>query len=143
MTGLIIILLLMYIISLLFGYVLAFSQATQTIGKSISSDDIAAGFQDAITPPWFTKLAACTYLLTTGGCIFCLYRFGSLAVVGFFIVFHLNRIIISKIDSNHFRNLIIHSMSNRYTDYIKDGDRPRASAIGDLLERLGAHVHAA
>jgi len=132
----------LYIVSFLFGYVLVFSGATFLIGKSINFTDSKTGFQDAITPRWYTNLALFTYLIAVpASVIYGFIKYGWLAGIGvivgliFFTVLNII-ILLPKKDSEHFRALIIQSMMRRYADYLRDHDEFRASAIKDLLERL-------
>ena len=48
---------LMYLDSLAVGYVLAFTGATLSIGRALSTAGTPTGFQDAITPPRFSTVA--------------------------------------------------------------------------------------
>jgi hypothetical protein len=135
----------MYFISLLLGYELAFVKATLTIGRSISDTDSPRGFQDAITPPWSTKLGIITYVVALGGVGYGFYKYGWLAgiriTVGILFVVSLNKVILlPKSDSEHFRRLIIQSMISRYADYVKSNDKLRASAIKTLLEKMDIPV---
>jgi hypothetical protein len=132
----------MYFASLAFAYVLAFTGAALSIGMSLSDADNPTGYQDAITPPGFGIFVIVIYIICAGGLIYGNWQFGWLAGIGAIIAFvcmvALNKVIIlPKSDSEHFRNIIIHSMLNRHADYLKAGDTLRASAMGMLLEKLG------
>ena len=136
----------MYLISLIFGYVLAFTGATLAIGRSLNNDETPTGYQDAITPPRFTSFALLVYSLSLGSIIFGFYVFGWIialtAVVGLFVGAAANQaLILPKSDNQHFRNLIIHSMMNRHADYLKSGDTIRALAMAKLIEKLGIPVN--
>ena len=136
----------MYLASLALGYVLAFTGATLSIGRSLSDAGTPTGYQDAITPPGFSTFAIVVYTICAGGLIYGFWRFGWLAgigtIVAFLLVVAINKVIIlPKSDSGHFRNIIIHSMINRHANFLKAGDTLRAAAIGMLLEKLGMPVN--
>ncbi len=144
--SMIIYLLFMYLASLAFGYVLGFTEATLSIGRSLSDAGTPTGYQDAITPPRFSTIAFSVYALCLGGIIFGFWQFGWIAgfgiTLGFFVTVAINRVLIlPKKDSEHFRRLIVHSMSNRHADYLKSGDALRASTMAELLEKLGIPVN--
>lgn len=135
----------MYLASLALGYVLAFTAATLTIGKSLSDASTSTGYQDAITPPRFSTFAIAVYVICAGGLIYGFCTFGWLLglgiAIGFFFVVVLNKLfILPKSDSELFRKIIIRSMLNRHANYLKAGDTLRASAMGMLLEKLGIPV---
>jgi len=135
----------MYIISLLLGYELAFTQATLMIGRSISDTDSKTGYQDAITPPWSTNLGLAIYVVTAGGVVYGFIKYGWLVglgiIVGFLFLMSLNKVILlPKKDSEHFRRIITGSMIRRYANYLRDGDELRASAMKTLLEKLDIPV---
>lgn len=138
----------MYFISLALGYILAFTSTTLIIGRSLSDTDTTTGtgYQDAITPPLLSKLAIVVYIICVAGLIFGFWRFGLFIgfgiIIGFFFVVALNKVLIlPKSDSEHFRNIIIRSMIKRHADYLRDNDTIRASAIGQLLDKLGTPIN--
>lgn len=139
--NMIIYLIFMYLASLAFGCVLRFTEATLSIGRSLSNAGTPTGYQDAITPPRFSTIAFSVYAWCLGGIIFGFWQFGWIAgfgiTLGFFVTVAINRVLIlPKKDSKHFRRLIVHSMSNRHADYLKSGDTLRASIMAELLEEL-------
>lgn len=123
------------------AYVLRFSEATLSLGRELSDADSQTGFQDAITPPWQTKVAFAVY----ASCIFVIgvawesrgwmYGVGALAAIllGAMVI----RRFLPHPDSEHFRKIILASMSSRYANYVRDGDLTRASAMKLLLDRAG------
>ena len=136
----------MYFASLALGYVLAFTGATLSIGRSLSDAGTPTGYQDAITPPRFSTFAIAVYIICAGGLIYGFWRFGWLAWIGTTIAFvfmvPLNKVIIlPKSEGEHFRKIIIHSMINRHANYLKAGDTVRTSAMSMLLEKLGMPVN--
>jgi hypothetical protein len=104
------------------------------------------GYQDAVTPPRFSNFAIAVYLASFAGVVYGWWQFGwlfGLAVtVGFFIMVILNKLILlPRSDSEHFRKIVVHSMINRHANYLKSGDMLRASAMAELLEKLGIPVN--
>jgi hypothetical protein len=135
-------LIVMYVISLALGYVLAFTQATLSMGRSLSDAGTATGYQDAITPPKFSPIALLVYAVCVGGAIFGVWAFGWLAGLGaalaLLIATAVNiAVVLPGSNSEHFRKLIILSMINRHADYLKSGDTLRASVMAELLEKAG------
>lgn len=137
----------MYFVSLVLGYILAFTNTTLIIGKSLSDTDTntGTGYQDAITPPLFSKSAILVYIISIVGLIFGFWRFGLFRgfgiIIGFFFVVALNKVLIlPKSGSEHFRNIIIRSMIKRHADYLRDNDTIRASAMSYLLDKLGIPI---
>jgi len=135
----------MYLVSLAFGYDLAFTQTTLAIGKSLSDTGTGTGYQDAITPPPFSTFGILVYVVALAGVIYGFWAFGwltGLAVaIGLVVAARLNMVLIlPKINDEHFRRLIIHSMINRHADYLKAGDTLRASVMAELLAKLGVPV---
>lgn len=136
----------MYLASLALSYEVAFTGATLSIGRSLSDAGTPRGYQDAITPPYSTTLAILVYAFSIGGIIYGVWAFGWLTglgvAVGLFVAMVINGALITpKSDSQHFRNLIMHSMVNRHADYLKSGDALRASVMAELLEKLGVPVN--
>jgi hypothetical protein len=135
----------MYFVSLALGYVIAFTEATLSIGRSLSGAGTGTGYQDAITPPQFSTFAIAIYIISAGGLIFGFWKYGWLTgfgvTIGFYFVVVLNKVLIlPKSDNEHFRNIIIRSMIRRHANYLKANDTLRASAISLLLEKLGLPV---
>ena len=59
----------------------------------------------------------------------------------FFILVSINKLVLlPKSDGEHFRNLILRSLFNRYALFMKSGDTLRAQATAALLEKLGVPV---
>jgi len=138
-------LVLMYIASLVLGYVLAFNGATLSIGRSLGDAGTPTGYQDAITPPRFSTFALLVYGVCLLGLALGFWRFGWLTgigvALGFFFMVILNKVFfLPKSNSEHFRRLIIHSMIKRHADYLKTGDNFRASAMAELLQKMSIPV---
>lgn len=132
---------LLYLISLALGYVLAFTEATLALGRSLSDTDSSTGYQDAITPPYFSKLAILVYIGAFAGIAYVWWQYGwptgLVVTAGFFVITVVNKLLLlPKNESDHFRQIITRSMINRYADYVKSGDELRASAMVHLLNKL-------
>lgn len=135
----------MYLVSLALGYVLAFTQTTLAIGKSLSDAGTPRGYQDTVTPPQFGRLAILIYALSLGGVIYGFWEYGWLVGLGFFVALFFATavniaLILPKINGTHFRNIVVHSMINRYADYLKSNDTLRTSIMAELLTKLGIPV---
>ena len=137
-------------VALWFGVVVAavslaynarFSGATLSFGRALSDTSSGTGYQDAVTPPWQTKFVLIVYGLVLAVLALSWYGFGVgraiatllVLILGSFVAYFL----VPKQDSNHFRRLIIVSMSRRYADYVRDGDSVRADAMKMLLRKAG------
>lgn len=135
----------LWFVSLLFSYSIMFNRATLDIGKSISDTDSSTGYQDAITPPWSTKLMLVSFVVSIGTVISGWYQYGWLIgiaiTISYLVLVQINiAVLLPKRRSNHFRHLIIRSMMIRYADFVKTGDIMRASAMAALLEKLDVPV---
>ena len=109
-----------FLVALALDYVLEFTHTTLSIGRSLSDAGTATGYQDAITPPQFSRIAIAVYIICAGGLIFGFWRYGWLVglgvTVGFFVVVVLGKaLILPKSGSDHFRNIIIGFMIRRHT----------------------------
>jgi hypothetical protein len=66
------------------------------------------------------------------------WQIGLGIILGFFFLVAISQgLLLPQSGSEHYRWLILSSMGNRYADYMKSGDQVRASAMGDLLKKLG------
>ena len=139
-------LIMMYVISLALGYVLAFTQSTLEMGRTLSDAGTTTGYQDAITPPRFSAYALLIYAVSLGSIIYGIWWFGLIVGlgtgVGLFIAAGINiALVLPKINSKHFRNVIVHSMIKRHAVYLKSGDALRASVLAELLVKSGVPVN--
>lgn len=127
-----------------FRYVLQFTGATLALGRVLADSQSGTGFQDAITPPIFTKIAISTYLCTLIllGTAFATLgpTFGLLSIAVFSLVAFCAGFFMPRVNSKHFVHQIFRSMSNRYADYVRDGDPPRADAMRQLLEKAAVQL---
>ena len=131
--------------SALLAYALSLNGATLFIGKSVSSTNSATGFQDAITPPWSTKVAILAYLVSIVvigyGWYLNSWIVAIIITLSFFVLVAINKnVIIPKSDSEYFKRIIMNSMMQRYANCVKSGDSVRATAVAMLLAKLGAPV---
>jgi hypothetical protein len=116
-----------------------FSRATLQLGRELSDSKSGTGYQDAITPPWQTKLALFVYIgsVATVGIIWWklgwVSGFGCSALIIFGSL--LAKLILPKPTSDHYKGQIIRSMCSRYADFVRDGDSIRANAMKQLLAK--------
>jgi hypothetical protein len=105
-----------------------------------------ADFRALLLPPWETNFALVAHIavLSVLGVVFWKlgWKSGLLAVLVTLVVSIVVRRWLPSPESQHFRHLILRSMSNRYADYIRNGDTVRAHAMKNLLQRAGVHPHA-
>ena len=57
-----------------------------------------------------------------------------------FIVAAFSRFVLPKLDSDFFKKIVLRSLMNRYANFVRSGDKVRAKASAELLERLGYPV---
>jgi len=135
----------LYLVALAFGYELRFTEATLFIGRALSGTSRGTGCQDAITSPASSYVAFGVYGLALLVLVFGFFQYGFLiglaALVGFYVLVSLNRILLlPRRDSPHFLAIVTKSMIRRHADYMRDGDKLRAAAMADLLQRAGISV---
>lgn len=132
------------IVSAILAYQLRFTESTKYNGVRIAKDDSNTGLQNAITPPMSSNLGLLVYALTIcflGYCFYSLgWKYGIAFLFGLFVCTALVGVFLPKPESNHFYNIIIRSLMNRYANYKKTGDSVRASAIKDILNRFDIEV---
>jgi hypothetical protein len=129
-----------------FAYTMQFSGVTLQFGRALAGEDSGTGYQDAITPPWQTKLALIVYLgsFTIIGAIWWKLGWasglGALALI--LVGSSLAKIVLPKPAGPHYKNLIMQSMCSRYADFVTNGDSMRADAMKELLVRAGINPDA-
>jgi len=133
------------LVGLAFAYELRFTEATLHMGRALSGSGSKSAFQDAITPPLSSYLAFGVYGLSITVIVFGCFQhslwIGRLALIIFYVIVLLNRVfLLPKPASPHFRNIIIRSMIGRHANYLRDGDKLRAGAMADLLQRAGVPI---
>jgi hypothetical protein len=128
-------------------YMLAMSQGCLFIGRAISTDDSKTGFQDAITPPWSTRLTLGIYALSVALTVFAFWLGGPsfAGVIAFALIAFVffSGYVIPKPNSGHWVRLVYRSMVNRTADYAKAGDTTRADAASTLTRRIAEHFQGA
>lgn len=130
-------------ILLAFGlaYTLKIAESALVLGRQLSGEFTGTGYQDAISPPWATKLAMCVYAGMPLLFIFAVATQGwGSAAVTLAIIFLGGWVagrVLPQASSPHFLGLIHRSMISRYADYVRDGDALRADAMKDLLITAG------
>ena len=133
--------LLAVIMAFALAYTMQFTAATLSMGRELSSADSPTGFQDAITPPWQSKLALLVYLSSVVVVGIIWWRLGWLSALGgaALILFgsSIAKLALPKPTGNHYRRLLMNYMISRYADYVRDGDVIRADAMKHLLIKAG------
>ena len=129
------------ILGLLVRYMVALSQGCLFIGKAISDGQSKTGFQDAITPPLATGVAALLYALSVALIVFAFWheglRDGSLAAFSLVFWIFVGGFIVPKPNSGHWVRMVFRSIVKRTADYAKAGDVMRAEPAGMLAKRIG------
>jgi len=130
---------------LAFGYKLRFTEATLTMGRALSGNGSKTGLQNAITPPFSSYLGFAAYGLVVVVIGFGFYQYGFwiglLSAFVFYVIVALNQVFLfPRSDSQHFRTIILSSMIRRHANYLRDGDKLRAGAMADLLQRAGVPI---
>lgn len=123
------------------AYTMQFTTATLTMGRELAGSTTKRGFQDAITPPWQTRLALVVYVGIPIVAVAMWWRIGwpsALAgMVAIFVGSLVARFIVPQALGGHYQRLILQSMIARYANYVRDGDVLRAEAMKQLLTRAG------
>lgn len=123
------------------AYTMQFGASTLAMGRVLSGENTGTGYQDAITPTWYTKLATCVYM----GAVILFgvmawqvgwgSAFGSLGIIFFGTM--MAKLVLPQVGSSHFVNQISRSMLSRYANYVREGDTLRAEAMKELLIAAG------
>jgi hypothetical protein len=129
------------VLGLIYRYQLGLVSACKTVGVQISSSGTKTGFQDAITPPVSSNLMFLMWALIIALLIYAVFGFGwhtfGIAAAMFLVASLLAGVsFVPKPDSSHYVRLIYISMINRYADYVKTGDKIRADAMKELIDRV-------
>jgi hypothetical protein len=131
-----------------FRYSLQLTQATLRVGVAIAPPEFVAmnktGLQDAVTPPRSSNIFFAEIALTLGLIVWLWYAFGLPHGVLGALLFFMSGVVagatyLPKPDSRHFVMLIFASLSRRYANYERDADKPRASAMRQVLDRFVLH----
>ena len=125
----------MFLLSIAFGYDLAFTEATKRLGRSLVDSQEGRGVQN-----WATGFGLTTYGLCIGGVAYGWYSYGGVlaisVAIGLFFAVRLNQRFLPKPKGDHFRRLIVRSLLNRYANYERHGDNIRPAAVGALIDKL-------
>ena len=134
-----------FTLSILTRIILGFINYTKSLGLELSNEKDGTGFQNAITPPWFSTLALIIYGLSiffivsgfhkysiTTGFLYLGVYFITLVIVGA-ILFRPNTL--SPL-AKPFYHIVLNSIVNRHANYIKKNDKIRADAMKIVLDRF-------
>ena len=128
------------------AYIMQFSRATLQFGRALAENESGTGFQDAITPPWQTKLALIVYAGSFAIIGVVWWKLGwpsGLGAIALILVgSSLAKLVLPKPSGPHYKNLILQSMCSRYADFVRNGDSVRADAMKELLIRFGINPEA-
>jgi hypothetical protein len=132
-------------LALALAYSLQFTAATLMMGRALSGSASGPGFQDAITPPWKTRIDLVLHaaILCTIGLGWWLKGplQGVLVLLSVLIGAMLVRRLFPAPDAEYYRMVVIRSMSRRYADFVRSGESVRAGAMGMLLRNAGVDVN--
>jgi len=132
------------ILAFAFAYSLQFTAATLMMGRALSDSESGTGFQDAITPPWKTRIDLGIYAAILGAIGLGGWWKGPWDAVLILLSILIGAMVVRRLfpapDSAHYRTLVIRSMSWRYANFVKHGDTVRAGVMGMLLRKAGADV---
>lgn len=127
--------------ALALAYVRQLRDANLAVVRALSTSTSETGVQDLVTPPWLPNLARGTYGLVIVIAVVSWFFHGVIgclvAIALIFIGAVIWRRSLPPADSEHFKRLIVSSMSERYANYLRSGDTTRASTMKVLLSRAG------
>jgi hypothetical protein len=130
-----------FVLSLGLAYAIVFSEVTLALGRTLGNDAPGRGYQDAVTPPWQARFGLLVYVLTLVLIALSWYEFGIGRGLGTILLLFAGSIVWRRVlprsHSSHYLKLIVVSMSRRYADWVRCGDRVRAAAMGELLGKMG------
>lgn len=127
------------VLAIWFQFGLSLTAATLRIGRVLADTNSGTGYQDAITPPFSTKLTiACWFIILCF--IYYMYAYGSkndaiiAAVIFISTTFFSKVIFIPEATSPFWIQMIFRSLLTRAANYEKTGEYMRAEAAKELLE---------
>jgi len=132
-------------IAVAYRYLVEQTQAARLIGIKLASSDFLRvnknGHQDAVSIPEANKWFFLSMALLLGGLAWLAFGFGWWAALAGLLTAYGSSTIaqvlfLPKKDSQHFFMQIFGSMSRRYADFERDGDKERAKAMRYLLDRI-------
>jgi hypothetical protein len=105
-----------------FAYTMQFSGATLQLGRELADTSSGTGYQDAITPPWQTKLALFVYAASVVIIGIICWKLGWASGLGRLVLIlfgsSLAKLALPKPTSSHYKGLILRSMCSRYADFV-------------------------
>ena len=132
------------ILSLGVAYAITFGEVTRALGSSLSDEPAGRGYQDAVTPPWQTWFSLLAYVLALVVIALSWREFGFGRAVNTVTVFFAATLVWRRVlpegHSTHYLKLILTSMTRRYANWVRSGDRVRAPTMAELLHRMGLDV---
>jgi len=130
-----------FILSLGIAYAIIFSEVTRALGSSLSDEPAGRGYQDAVTPPWQTWFSLLAYVLALVVIALSWYEFGIGRAVNTVTVLFAATVVWRRVlpegHSTHYLKLILTSMTRRYANWVRSGDRVRAATMAELLGKIG------
>jgi hypothetical protein len=130
-------------VAVAFRYALEETQAARFVGMALASPEYLRinrnGFRDAVSIPQARKWFFLLFGLFVGGLALLVVGYGWLwALAGLFGAFLSSALaqvwFLPRRDSRHFLMRFFASMSRRFADFERDGDKQRAIAIKHLLD---------
>jgi len=135
--------LLILVVGLLGAYTMNFQKTTLALGKKLASDNplLPTGFQDAITPKMQTARNIIYPILILAvfvyGIIFFKWYWGiGFAVLTFFIVIPILKLILPRAGSDFYKEKIKKALLKRQAQYRKAGDIDKETAVNEILSRF-------
>ena len=138
-----ILIVLILVTGLLGAYTMNFQQTTLALGRKLVSDNpsLPTGYQDAITPKMQTARNIIWPILIVVvffyGLIFYKWYWGlGFAVLTFFVVIPIMKLIFPRAGSDFYKEKIKRAMLKRLAQYKKAGDENREVALSEILTRF-------
>jgi hypothetical protein len=132
------------VLSLGLAYSIIFNEVTLALGRTLSETQVGPGYQAALTPPWAARLAVLVLLMMLALICVSWYEFGAArgiaTVLALFAGSWVWRRMLPKAHSTHYLRLIVVSMTRRYADWVRAGDKVRAAAMRELIGKMGLQV---
>tara|TARA_B100000575_G_scaffold286642_1_gene283703 strand:+ start:446 stop:883 length:438 start_codon:yes stop_codon:yes gene_type:complete len=125
--------------------ILGFVNYTKSLGLELSNEKDGAGYQNAITPPFFPVIASTIYGLSL---FVIISGFFEKAFINGFIYLGLYLLTLIVIGATLFRpnslsplakpfyHIVLNSIINKYANYMKKNDKVRADAMKVVIERF-------
>jgi hypothetical protein len=128
-------------LAIAFRWDLGLNAACLTVGRRLSTETVGTGFQDALTPPWRTKLALTLWAIVFIVFLAAFSSFGfevGAALVALFVLVSVltGALLIPAPESRHYLRIIFHALVNRLADFRRDGDEFREKAASVLVDQM-------